>query len=105
MGFLGSISGRVAVLYTNHAITAEACSSAVQRRSRTVGAILTAIVFGIRTASIGGAEPAALAGAPVPPVHESKWPPSITMPAFGSVRGISAVMLKLSGPSMNLAPR
>ena len=54
-----------------------------------------------RIASIITAEPAALSVAPVPPCHESKWPPIITTSSLsaGSVPGISAITLNEFGSS------
>ena len=49
----------------------------------------------MRSASIATAAPAALSVAPVPAVHESKWPPTITTswPSVGSLPGSSATTL------------
>ena len=54
---------------------------------------LTPRALRMRTASMATAQPAASSTAPVPPVQESRCPPSMTSSSFLSVPGISAVTL------------
>ena len=101
-GFISAGSAKCSFTYARE--PSSPCSSAVHRPSRTVRAIFKSSVFKIRIASMATAAPAALSVAPVPPVHESKCPPSITKPAFGLLPGISATRLNESAGSVNFAP-